>query len=53
MPKTIVILQERLTPEEEVDFLQAVNNAVADGELTDEEASVIIDREYELLAQTK
>ena len=48
--ETPIILCERLTPEEEVDFLQAVNQAVEDGELTDEEASAIIDREYELLA---
>jgi len=47
---TLIIQCERLTPDEEVDFLQAVNHAVVEGELTNEEASELIDREYELQA---
>lgn len=45
-----VILCERLTIEEEVQFLEMVNAAVEEGEITTEEASEIIDKEYKLLA---
>jgi hypothetical protein len=44
----IIVVCEPLTLTEEVDFLAMVNDAVAAGELTAEDASEIIDREYSL-----
>lgn len=48
MDEKQVVLCERLTLEEEVDFLTDVNDAEARGEITSEEATEIIDRQYEL-----
>ncbi|HET8910565.1 MAG TPA: hypothetical protein VFN23_03825 [Ktedonobacteraceae bacterium] len=48
-----LVLIEQLSLDEEADFLRAVNDAAAKGELTSEEACQLIDREYELLAQAE
>lgn len=44
------VLCEKLTIEEEVDFLQDVNDAVDRGEISAEDAQQMIDRQYELQA---
>lgn len=45
-----VVLIERAKLEEELSFLTVVNDAQADGEITPEEATEIIDRQYILWA---
>jgi hypothetical protein len=53
-PKKVeMVYQEALTLEEEAEFLRLVNEAEARGEITPQEASAMIDREYELLNQAK
>jgi hypothetical protein len=47
MDKPIVLI-EALTPDEEADFLILIAEAEIAGDLTHEEAHVLIDREYEL-----
>lgn len=44
----LVVICESLTVDEEVDFIDAVSEAVLRGDITQEEALDLIDREYSL-----
>jgi len=46
-----VALVEPLTPAEEADFLLAITDAQARGEISAQEASELIDREYSLIGK--
>jgi hypothetical protein len=48
-----IVYCEPLTIDEEADFLQMVNDAAEAGDITEEEAMEMIEREYVLLALVK
>jgi hypothetical protein len=49
MADQILILNEPLTIEEELDFVEAMYDAVDRGDLTAEEVAELISREFDLL----
>jgi hypothetical protein len=48
-----IVLIEKATFEEELAFLTMVNDAQADGEITPQEATEMIDRQYILWSQAE
>lgn len=44
----LVVLCESLTTDEQIDFVDAITQAVERGDITQEEATQLIDREYDL-----
>ena len=53
MDQTVIVYCERSTTEEELDFLTVVNDAQADGEITPQEATEMIDRQYILWSEAE